>query len=170
MTTSRPEILVRKLNLAGEQVFTYSGEVVYRTPTSVVVQAVFSRYDRLELGYAVFERGDRFVEYFYSDRWYNAFEVHTASGDRLKGWYCNITRPALIGEAAVSSVDLALDVWVQPDGTIQVLDQDEFAAQPLSAEEAASARAAVDEIRRLVREGEGPFRRTVEGQSARPVT
>ncbi|MBI3360563.1 MAG: DUF402 domain-containing protein, partial [Chloroflexi bacterium] len=103
-------ITIHKLNLAGEEVFAYSGEVVSRTPTSVVVEAYFTRNDRFDLGYTVFERGDRFVEYFFTDRWYNIFDVHAAGTDELRGWYCNVTRPAVCTDGSVRAVDLALDV------------------------------------------------------------
>ena len=37
-------------------------------------------------------------------------------------------------EDVISYVDLALDLWVAPDGTQTVLDEDEFAAIDLDAE------------------------------------
>jgi len=159
MKTRGPSITVRKLNLAGEEVLAYSGEVVWRTPTSVVIEAYFTRYDRVDLGYTVFECGDRFVEHFYSDRWYNIFEVHAGSDDRLKGWYCNITRPALIEGARVSAVDLALDVFVYPDGRTLVLDEEEFARLPIAEAVRQRARRAVEELLDMARAGAGPFRR-----------
>jgi uncharacterized protein len=150
--TDHPLITIRKLNLAGQEVFAYSAEVMARTPTSVVVEATFARYDRLDLGYTVFERGDRFVEHFYSDRWYNVFEVYTGGEGQLKGWYCNVTRPAVLGETLVSAVDLALDLFVYPDGRTLLLDEDEFAELPLDDAERRRALAAVEELRGLVDE------------------
>ncbi|OQY20658.1 MAG: hypothetical protein B6I35_10355 [Anaerolineaceae bacterium 4572_32.2] len=47
----------------------------------------------MDLGYVALEPSDRWTECFYTDRWYNVFEIHAAD-DSLKGWYCNITRPA----------------------------------------------------------------------------
>jgi predicted RNA-binding protein associated with RNAse of E/G family len=158
VTELRPNITIRKLDLAGVETFAYSGGVVSRTPTSVVVEAHFSRYERLDLGYAMFERGDRFVEYFYADRWYNIFEVHAAGDDKLRGWYCNVTRPADITDNAVSAVDLALDAFIYPDGRMLVLDEDEFEALSLTDEDRAAAIGAVDELRRMAARREAPFR------------
>jgi protein associated with RNAse G/E len=44
----------------------------------------------------------------------------------LKGWYCNITKPAVIEDGHVSYVDLAVDLWVSANGARKVLDEDEL--------------------------------------------
>lgn len=154
------ELLIRKLDVTGGEVFRYpASRILNRTAAGLTVEAYFTRVERLELGYTVFERGDRFVEHFYTDRWYNVFEIHAVGTDALRGWYCNIARPAQITAAEIAQVDLALDVWVNPDGTTLVLDEDEFAALALPAPEAAAARAAVVEIQSLAGQGLPPFRR-----------
>ena len=97
-----------------------------------------------------FRQGDRFIETYYTDRWYNIFEVHDREDDRLKGWYCNIAKPAVMeaGER-ISYVDLALDLWVAPDGTQTVLDEDEFAALALDAETRSKALRGLEELQAL---------------------
>ncbi len=154
------EIIVRKLNASGEETYRWMGRVLARTPTAVTVEAYFARDDRLDLGYTVLERGDRFIEHFYSDRWYNVFEIYAAGSNALRGWYCNITRPARFFDSELTHEDLALDVWVGVDGTTQVLDEAEFAALPLSAAERAAARAALAEILALAAQRAGPFAAT----------
>jgi len=146
-----PALIIRKLEPNGSEVFRYPvARVLERTETSITVEAIFTRFERLELGYTTFERGDRFIEHFYSDRWYNVFEVRAVGDDRLRGWYCNIARPAEITTDEVAQVDLALDIWVAPDGAITVLDEDEFAALSLAPDERLAAQAAVEAIRALV--------------------
>lgn len=146
------QVLVEKLNLAGEVLIAWRGQVLARTPTSVVLEARFTR-GPLALGYVTMKPGDRFVETFYSYRWYNVYALYDADGGSFKGWYCNITRPAEIGPALdgpglrVRSVDLALDYFRGPDGQEYVLDEDEFAALPLTRAEAAACRDALDELR-----------------------
>jgi uncharacterized protein len=152
-------ITIRKLDHTGREVFAYPGVVLERTAASVTVEAFFSRYDRLDLGYTVFERGDRFVESFFTDRWYNIFEIYAVGSQALRGWYCNLTRPAVIDDHEVSAVDLALDVWVDASGQAQVLDEAEFAALPLSAEEVDTVRAACAELLALAAQRAGPFSR-----------
>lgn len=151
------DILIRKLNAAGEETYRWTGRVLARSETSITVEAFFGRYDRLDLGYTVFERGDRFVEHFYSDQWYNVFEIHAAGSGALRGWYCNLTRPARFTDSEITHEDLALDVWVNPDGTALVLDEDEFAALSLSDSERAAARAALAKVLRLAAQRAGPF-------------
>ncbi len=121
------EIRVLKQNLAGEVTWQYAGQVLHREPTSVTLEAYFNRQDMPFLD-IVLKQGDRYVETYYSDRWYDIFEIYDRDSGKLKGWYCNVTRPAVITEATVAYVDLALDLWVSDDGRQTVLDQDEFEA------------------------------------------
>jgi hypothetical protein len=149
-------ITIRKLNLAHETTWSYSGRVLDRTPTQIKLEAHFNR-DTADLGYAVFEHNDRFVERFFADRWYNIFEIHSVQDDHLKGWYCNIVKPATFQADAIEQVDLALDLWISPDGSYRLLDQDEFDQLDLDAETRHHARRAVGELIYLLYHREEPF-------------
>lgn len=150
-------ITIVKQTDRGERVWDYPGEVVARGDTWVCIRAPFSGSADRDLGYVVFRQGDTFVEWHYSDRWYNVFRIYDVDDGRLKGWYCNVTRPAVITDDAVRADDLALDVFVYPNREILVLDEDEFAALDLTADERHAAWVAVDAIRRAVAAGEAPF-------------
>ena len=52
----------------------------------------------------------------------------TDFGDAVERWYANVGLPAAFDSATgvLRYVDLALDVWANPDGSFVVLDQDEF--------------------------------------------
>ena len=149
------QVTVRKLDHAGRPIISYPAHVVHRSADAIVLKA---RWDRvpMDLGFVVLEPDDRWTEMFYSDRWYNIFEIRASDG-RLKGWYCNITRPARISEDEVAAEDLALDLWVAPDGSLCVLDEDEFVDLPLSPEERKAAREALSELKTLVTRREPPF-------------
>lgn len=123
-------IEVIKLNLERQETWRYTGQVLQRRPNAVLLEAYFNRADTPFHG-ILLGRGDRFVEVFYVDRWYNIFEMHDRETDLLKGWYCNVCLPAEIEAQQVAYVDLALDLLVYPDGRQLVLDEDEFAALPL---------------------------------------
>ena len=149
-------ITVIKQNHLGEKLAEYSGDVLMRGKTWVCVEATFE-YDDKDRGYVVFRRGDTFIEWHYSDRWYNVFELYDVDDGHHKGWYCNITRPALISEDQVRADDLALDVFVSPEGEITVTDEDEFAALNLPVGEQRAARRAVLAIREAVANADSPF-------------
>lgn len=149
------QITVRKLDHTGREIISYPGEVIQRSDHRIVLRTSWDRAP-MDLGFVVLEPDDRWIEIFYSDRWYNIFEIHASDG-RLKGWYCNITRPAHIGEDEVAAEDLALDLWVAPDGTMQVLDEDEFTELPLTPGERQAARDALAELKDMAARAEPPF-------------
>lgn len=142
------ELTVYKLDENGDLIWEYPALELERGEHFIRLEAFFNR-DDLDLGFAIFARGDRFVEYFYNNRWYNIFAVHEGNSDRLKGWYCNVCRPAVLGETTIHCEDLALDMWVAPGGKPLVLDEDEFAALALTAAERAMALGALQELKRL---------------------
>ena len=126
-------ITVIKQDAGGAEKIRYQGEVLKQLPTGVVVQAKWTLPTK-ELGYARFEPGDTFTEYYYSDRWYNIFDILDVNGKR-KGWYCNVAQPAVIFDDHIEQIDLLLDVWVNPQGKPLLLDEDEFAASTTLGEE-----------------------------------
>ncbi len=154
------DVTVRKLDHLGRETWRYPGVVLERGPTWVLLEAYFNRDDD-DAGYVVFRRGDRFVEWYSSEHWYNIFEVHDVSDDHLKGWYCNLSRPAHLNLEAheISSDDLALDMWVDSAGRTSILDEIDFESLPI--DEATRARVwhAVDELRAHVERRDPPFDR-----------
>ena len=115
---------VNKLNSLGEIKIQYQGEVLERLTDGVIIQAYWE-LPLKDLGYTCFEPGDRFIEYYFTNRWFNIFDISNASNER-KGWYCNIAEPADIYDDQIKQKDLLLDVWVDPWGSPLVLDEDEF--------------------------------------------
>ena len=150
------KIVVHKLDARGREVWTYIGEALRRSPSSVTLEAIFDREDD-DLQSVRLRRGDRFVETFYSDRWYNVFAVHDVDTGALKGWYCNITRPAYLGDADIYAEDLALDVLVSPEGSVRLLDEDEYASLEISEAGRRAVLRAVAEWRDPAQRGPAPF-------------
>lgn len=141
----------------GTEKLRYDGEIVERGETWVCVRAIFQFSDR-DLGYMTMNRGDVFTEWFYADRWYNVFRVEDGATGALKGWYCNMTRPAEIGAASLAADDLALDVFVHPvDRSLLVLDEDEYNTLDLTESERSAVAAALDDIRQRAEAQEPPF-------------
>ncbi len=156
MPVMKLPITVFKRNLAGKVTWQYSGSILRSEPNFVLLEARFNLPDTPFMDNFL-KNNDRFVEVFYTDRWYNIFEMHDRDDDRVKGWYCNVGRPAVLeADDRLSYVDLALDLWVAPDGTQTVLDEDEFAALDLDAETRQQARAALDELQKLFADNKNP--------------
>jgi predicted RNA-binding protein associated with RNAse of E/G family len=154
-------ITVHKLDDRGNELWRYSGTLVRKDGSSVMLVAHFDR-DDVEFHGLRIRRGDRFIETFYRDRWYNIFAIYDADDNRLKGWYCNITRPANIEDGHVYAEDLALDLIVLPNGSMHVLDEDEFAQLELHPEEHANALRALSHLQALAAERQFPFFRETQ--------
>ena len=149
-------VTVIKADEHGQSVYEYKGEVIAFDGVEVCLKANFIRYD-VDIGPIVFRRGDTMIEWFYTDRYYNIFQVEDVDDGRIKGWYCNITRPAQFEAATVRADDLALDVFVSPTGEITLLDEDEFAALDITPEERDRASQAVESLRHCVQQRDTPF-------------
>ena len=141
------DITVLKRGLNGEVVWQYEGRVLNRGSNCVILEAFFDREDMPFMG-VVLKRGDRFVETFYSDRWYNVFEIYDRDSGHFKGWYCNIGYPAVLEEDTVSYIDLALDLWIAADGTQTVLDEEDFLGISIDVMTRAQAISALEELKR----------------------
>ncbi|MBK8619401.1 MAG: DUF402 domain-containing protein [Anaerolineales bacterium] len=116
---------ILKKNINDEVTWQYEGTVLSRAENAITLEALFNR-DDMPFMDIILKRNDRFVETFYSDRWYNIFEIYDRDDGKFKGFYCNIGKPAIIEDDFVSYVDLALDLWVSVDGIQTVLDEDEL--------------------------------------------
>ncbi len=150
------QVTVHKLDSDGVEVFRYVGNIIHRSESSMVLEAIFDMEQR-EFHGLTFRRGDRFVETHYSDRWYNVLAVHDVDSGLLKGCYFNITRPARIENDSLSAEDLALDLVVLPNGSQFVIDEDEFEALNLNSSDHAGARAALKELQQFAEVLDGPF-------------
>lgn len=150
------KIIVYKCDYKSEVVWQYPAIVADAGPGWICLTAIFDR-DDTDLGFVVFRRGDSFTEWFYADRWYNVFRVEDVHTGQIKGWYCNITRPARITDESVCADDLELDVFVMPNGSLILLDEVEFDALDLPAHERIAALRAVESIRHDVSNRMPPF-------------
>ncbi len=149
-------ITVVKLNPQRETKIQYQGEVFEHLSDGVIIRAYWSQPTK-KLGYASFEPGDRFIEYYYTDRWYNIFDIANAQGVR-KGWYCNIAEPAILFADRIEQVDLFLDVWVSPEGETLILDEAEFTADTtLSTQQRTGARQALQELLQMIADHKEAF-------------
>jgi len=150
------EITVCKCDAEGGEVWTYPGRILEQDDSGVLVEAFFDR-ELVGVGLLNLARGDRFLEQYYFDRYYNVFSIFEGKSGPIKGWYCNIARPARLQHGRLCAEDLALDYLVLPDGRMQLLDEDEFLALALNARDRRAARRALDELRDSISTHRHPF-------------
>lgn len=155
--TPAAPLTVHKLDAEGREVWRYPGRLLERGADRVVLEAEFAR-GPMEVGGLRMEPGDRFVETFYTDRWYNVFAVYQGRTPSLRGWYGNIARPARLEAADVYAEDLALDLVVFPDRAWRVLDREEFEALSLTAPDREMALHALADLVSRAESGREPFR------------
>ena len=151
---TRIEVVLVK---AGRTKLRYPASVVSDDGTRVSVRAPWAAEGVRDFGFVRFEPGDVFTEHYWRDRWYAVKEVRDADSV-LKGWYCDIARPAVVRGGELIAEDLDLDLWVSADGaTVLRLDEDEFAESGLAErdpEAATRAVAALDELELLAKLGQ----------------
>ncbi|CCK31202.1 hypothetical protein BN159_6823 [Streptomyces davaonensis JCM 4913] len=142
---------------AGRTKIRYPAELLQDDGTRIVVRADFAGDQARDFGFVRFEPGDVFTEYYWRDRWYAVMEVRDPTGT-LKGWYCDIARPATLQGTELIVEDLDLDLWRSADGTdVRRLDEDEFEESGLTERDpqaAAAAVAALDELEALALNGD----------------
>ncbi|MFE1309946.1 DUF402 domain-containing protein [Streptomyces sp. NPDC058755] len=152
-TAARVEVVLVK---GGRTKIRYPAELLADDGVRVSVRAPWAGGGVRDFGFVRFEAGDVFTEHYWRDRWYSVKEVRAGDGT-LKGWYCDITRPAVLSGTELVVEDLDLDLWRSADGTdVRRLDEDEFAESGLAEtdpEAASAAVAALDELEALARGG-----------------
>ena len=143
-----PTIIVIKLDHTGAEIHRYQGRLLEKSRTKIVLEAFFDREDT-PVGDVILSRGDRFVETYFTDHWYNIFEVHAKEDDSIKCWYCNIGSPVVVTDNQIAYKDLALDLLVYKDGRQVILDEEEFKKLFLDENTTAEVQAALNELREL---------------------
>jgi hypothetical protein len=144
----------------------YPGTIRERTHDMISIDTGWSR-EPLDLGYVRFEPDDIWVETFYFHRYFNIFRIADRDGN-LKGFYCNMSEPPVIEGDVLTWHDLAIDVWVRPDGSYLVLDMDEFEEKVLDPTIRTRSLNALEELRSIIEGKEGPFGPRAPPQSSSP--
>ena len=123
METSN-RITVRVLKYDGHEYRRWTAMLSRRESSLLVLDAEFDADVEHDL-LGEIRRGTRTVEYYWLDRWYNIFQFLEEDGS-TRLFYCNINLPPQFENGMLTYVDLDIDVLVQPEGSYQVLDLEEF--------------------------------------------
>ncbi len=115
--------------------------------------------DRYALFYVYPQQSFHFLE-FYQDNAARTFD----------GWYCNINTVPQLTPNGLEWIDLDLDIWVNPDFTYKLLDEDEYqenSAQYAYPEELRTTiQQTLDQLLEHIRRKEFPFRDNVQTYDA----
>ena len=158
---SGQRVTVRKTHWNNDgDLWEYSAIVVGSSQDGwIAVEAMWTRPDADVEG-LLFPQGGKIIEYFSTTERFNVFQVITPTGE-FAGIYANVTAPTELtlednGEPVLCWEDHWLDVIKLPDGTIKVLDEDEFAQSGIEKNDpslAAKIVAAKDELLRQIESG-----------------
>lgn len=143
----RNTIKVIKQDYAGRAVWQYTGSLLARHEDRIIIEAFFDR-ESTPVDEIILYPGDRFIETYFSDRWFNIYEIHEQQNQAIKAWYCNVSYPAEISNDAVYYRDLALDLLVYTDGRQKVLDREEFNHLPIPEDIRSQALSALEHLQR----------------------
>jgi protein associated with RNAse G/E len=154
-------VLVRKIDYGtGYVVLSWPGTLIEHSAEWIVVRAPFAplAVEPVFVDGVPFAAGDVFTEFYPLGHWFNVFHIADAAGTP-KGWYCNVTRPVELDDEGLRYVDLALDLFVHPDGRYTVLDEDEFELESqgtYAPADVAAARAGLAELIHLAQSNSLP--------------
>jgi len=141
-------IKIIKQDYFGRNIWEYSGNLLESYENRIVIEAYFDRADT-PVDKITLQPGDKFIETYFLDRWFNIYEIQDPLDGTLKAWYCNISFPPEFVDNTLVYRDLELDLLVYPDGTQKVLDLDEFNDLPLDPQVRRSALQALNELQGL---------------------
>ncbi len=105
---------------------TWTGALIERNDADLVLVGEFD-LDVSHPDLGEIKRGTISCEYYYLDAWYSIFCFYDPSGN-FRNYYCNINMPPSFQDYVLDYIDLDIDVVVWPDGSFEVLDEEEFEA------------------------------------------
>ncbi len=68
---------------------------------------------------------DGLIELYFKQAWYNVWHIGEQNS-RVNRMYINIATPAILQDGVLTWTDLDLDLRVHMDGSLELLDEDEF--------------------------------------------
>lgn len=150
------KIRVIKQDYSGQAVWEYSGTLLHTSENKIVIEAFFDRQDT-HVDEIVLRAGDKFIETYFLDKWFNVYEILDRQTGVTKAFYCNISCPAVFTENSLEYRDLELDLLVYPGGLQVVLDMDEFNALPLNNQHRSTALKTLKHLQEIFSSGDHPF-------------
>ncbi len=132
-----PKIEMKQIDLIytrlPDKVSHFKQKLIYFDETVIVTQQKIRVSKPLIVNGDIVLGNDYMALWFiFPSMWYDIGKIHNPSGT-LTGYYCDIISPMKRFESegtefvfSVEITDLCLDLWVCPDSSYQILDEDEF--------------------------------------------
>ncbi len=117
---------------------------VFRLPDPFIVDDV-----------EVIKDGYHGILFDFFDRWYNVVTIYDGE-KKFVGYYSDIRTPPERIPGGYRATDLALDLWVTPDGMYTVLDRDEFDAASFEKNHRKKAEETLSKLIEMVIDGRYP--------------
>jgi len=133
----------------------FPGLLLGVTEKSLIIQSRLSvPRPRQVAGRTIAASGYWAIWFVFKDRWFDIGKFYDDSKNWI-GYYCDIVKPIkrlMCGSRTSLLTDLFLDIWITPNGTVHVLDEDEleYAVQRGFISETLAVKAR-SEVRSLVR-------------------
>jgi protein associated with RNAse G/E len=118
-----PKFNVVLLKFDGTIRDSYQANLGSRDEKRIVVRARATK--KLKVGDFTIEPDDEISQHFFLNEWFYIQQYNSTEGE-LRGWYCNIGTPPEVKDSTVTTGDLILDVFVDPDRNVKILDEEEF--------------------------------------------
>lgn len=144
-------LTVHKCDHKGNDVFAYPATILQHDEQKIVIRASFTSHKDYNIAGLELKNGDKCIEVFYFHRWFNIFEVYAGKSEQIRGWYCNITKPAIYQDNHLYYSDLALDVIAFHDGRQVVVDEEQFMQLPLDEPTRHKAKSELQQLRQLLK-------------------
>lgn len=158
-------MIVAVFKYGGSQHLTYPVQVLRETESEFRLLGEWGRTVVHTTRGRDFVMENQSIEFLWTDRPYTVAVTCDGNGV-IRSYYCNINLPVERGEGRITYVDLDLDLWVYPDLTYKVLDEDEFLAHSVKygypPEVIALARQALADLIGVVESRGYPFDGTIE--------
>ncbi len=143
-----------------DRVSYFKQQLLYKDPEIIVTsQSVTPSAPIVMNGETVL--GDNFtaVWFIFTGLWYDIGKIYNLNNE-WTGYYCDIIQPVTCTPDKFEIIDLFLDLWISPDGTYAIQDEDEFENavenKIIGTELAESARKALNNLIDEVKAGNFP--------------
>ena len=97
--------------------------LLHRTRDYLVI--AFHSHTSSRINGRLVEKGSTTIAHYWTNRNYTLWKF-LDTNQKLIGYLFHICTDVVIGKSTVTYMDLELDVWIDPDGTVAILDQEDI--------------------------------------------